>query len=811
MLQLGAPGVYQATPEALRALTGERLDVCAFAGVAPRGPAGVVRFAASWLPPPDEDEPAVRRSVPVVVESFGEYQRLFGGFEGPGRLPYAVAAFFENGGARAVVVRVVHGSEPFLHCSRGTLWGLVAHGGDRLRVWARNAGTWGDALVVRVTPVPRPFAFDVAGSTVAELRVSRHSDVGPGTTLRVTAGATRVMRRVLERRVEQSDDGSFHAQLRLDLVLPALPTSAELVEATVDVWESAQPQRPGLAVDAWNVPAVAVPESAGVIAPGDAVEFTGAARTVLSIAVGDVGGRAVRWVTLDSPVLVTTQPDVVLIAGVSRDVVSLRVSALRVGADVVLPSPVAGTQLLLDGLGVEARLVAGAADVLVGGVLVARELALDAPVDFLPSRVDVDLGVVDAAEARTHERFEHVGLSALHPRWLAKVLLEESALVQPAPEWVDADVDLPATLPAGQTFAFHGGEDGYADLVPDDFFGSWTPGEPTQFEGVHCLVSTPEVALVCAPDLYVPEPLPRDEFHDEVIGSGTFEACVELEPQVGGSDPGGLPGLELDPATELSTIIGYQRRLVDFTDGLRRPIALLDVPMRLTARQVLTWRGQFDSAFAAAYHPWLRISRTDDARGGLVSLPPSAAAAGVIAARERSLGVPHGPANVIVSGVVDVLERVPPARHDELHQNGVNVFLLERDGPRLTGARTLSRDPAWRQLSVRRLVTLIITVLERQMQWAVFQPNGSKLRRDLKRMIETYLDSLQRAGAFVGARSSQSFFVRCDDTNNPRALVDAGQLVVEVGVAPAEPMEFLVLSLTREADGALRVEEKSRG
>ncbi|MFZ5446319.1 MAG: phage tail sheath C-terminal domain-containing protein [Myxococcota bacterium] len=812
MLALGAPGIYEQPGEPLRSLTGERLDVCAFVGVAPRGPAREVRFTASWLPRPDEDDPPVRRSVPVVVESFAEYRRRFGGFEGPGRLPYAVAAFFENGGARAVIVRVVHGDEPFRHCARGTLWGLtVTPGAAPVRVWARNEGTWGNQLAVRVTPQTRPLAFDVSHSTTAALRVGRLTDVGPGTTLRLVTGGARALRRVLERRVEQAPDGTFFAELRLDAVLPAAATSAEVVELTVDVWESPAPPPASLATEAWTVRAVAVEDDGSTLTVGAAVSVAGDARTVSAITSATAAGRAVRWLELDAPVQLSEAPASVTVAGVTRALVTVRVGALRVAADAVLPSPLVGAQLLLDGATeVGARRVLTKADVLVDGKVVSRVLGLDAPFDALPARVDVDPRL-EPGDGRATERFEHVGLSALHPRWLGRVLLEDSALVQPAPDWLDADLELPASLPAAQTFVFHGGVDGYEELVTQDFFGDWSAGEPVDWAGVHCLVAAPEVALICTPDLYVPEPLPARAADEPLVGTGRFEACLEGEGLQGEPTSGELAGLRLDPVLDLDTIRGLQQRLVDFAEQLRRPVVLLDVPLRLNARQVLTWRSHFDSAFAAAYHPWLRVSRADDSREGLLSLPPSAVAAGVIAARERTLGVPHGPANTVVAGVVDVLERVPPARHDAFHQEGLNVFLLERDGPRLTGARTLSRDPAWRQLSVRRLMTLLALTLERQMQWAVFQPNGRKLRADLRRVIEHFLDSLHRAGAFVGATQKDSYFVRCDETLNTPEVIDRGQLLVEIGVAPAEPMEFLVLTLTRELDGELSLQEKRRG
>src|SRR3954447_23096226 len=85
------------------------MDVAAFAGVAPRGPAFVPVVDDQWRDdvPCVEPERPRARSVAVPVESWDDYRRAFGGFEGPGLLPYAVASFFEQGGRRAYVVRIV--------------------------------------------------------------------------------------------------------------------------------------------------------------------------------------------------------------------------------------------------------------------------------------------------------------------------------------------------------------------------------------------------------------------------------------------------------------------------------------------------------------------------------------------------------------------------------------------------------------------------------------------------------------------------------------------------------------------------------
>ena len=197
---------------------------------------------------------------------------------------------------------------------------------------------------------------------------------------------------------------------------------------------------------------------------------------------------------------------------------------------------------------------------------------------------------------------------------------------------------------------------------------------------------------------------------------------------------------------------------------------------------------------------------SDDRRNRLIMVNPSAAAAGIIARQETLFGVPYGPANVIVVGAVQVDERISPTRHDELHPLGINIYLQERDGVWLSAARTLSRDRRYRQLSVRRLMLMLRRALERQMQWAVFEPNDPKLWFDVRLMLQNFLRRLYAQGAFRGASENEAFFVRCDEQLNTRRVIDAGQMIAEIGVAPAEPLEFIVVRLTRGGDGTLAVE-----
>ncbi|HEV7590669.1 MAG TPA: phage tail sheath C-terminal domain-containing protein, partial [Longimicrobium sp.] len=462
-----------------------------------------------------------------------------------------------------------------------------------------------------------------------------------------------------------------------------------------------------------------------------------------------------------------------------------------------------------------------------------RFAVLESPLPFAPARAEVVEATLYLSDGSTDgigraEVHERLGLSPRHRRFVGAILHAESALAFPDAAWIGSDLlpddpflRDPADAPAPQ---FTCGRDRYPDLVPGDFFDPrWTPGDEQPRGGIHALAEVDEVAVLVVPDLYSPAPLPARAEADATISLAgpRFERCVEPaappaplppstcpDPRPGDGHDEELTGLRLDPLDpgERAQIGLLQQAVIDLTELLERWVVLLDAPPGLGQRQLLEWRAGFSSMWAAGYHPWPLVSRPDDARDPLVPVNPAAFAAGIVARQEVAFGVQHGPSNVLAVGAVDVTDRVVRPRHDELHQAALNVFVPERDGIRLTAGRTLSGDPQWRQLSVRRLVSMLRRALLEQMQWTVFEPNDAALRDELTRLLEGYLGELFRAGAFRGRTPAEGFFVRCDEALNPRQVVDEGKLICHVGIAPVEPIEFIVLRLTREGDGTLTAE-----
>jgi uncharacterized protein len=666
-ISLGAPGIYRYAGSPQRSLTGIRLDLCAFAGVAPRGPARVPvvedesggRFWRGDVPPVEPERPRLR-TVAVEVGSFDEYRRIFGGFEGPGRLPYAVAAYFENGGRRALVARIVHkygpeNPENDLGVARALLLGLKAPVGLN----ARSEGRWGAAMTAQLDFSTA--TLDPVWESNGSFRVRDWSGVDAGALVRATfADGTRALRFVSQVvRVPDADRPVARTLAVLDAPLPSEPKRCELVEASL---------------------------------------------------------------------------------------------------------------------------------------------------------------TLDDGDGRT-ERHANLGLRFGHPRWLAQVLCDESELAWPEHDWAQGQIEpADASLPSPPLAAFDrvpNLKDRWSEIVHEDFFDAdWTLGSGEAGSGICAFagsrdsegIGASRPASLVVPDLYSHRPLAQTLPIVQVrtTAGAAFSPCATLaSSETQATAENDLPGLHLDPVADLAQIVDLQTRVLRFAESLGDLVALLDVPPGLDPDRIGRWRGSLVSSYAAAYHPWLKVARPDDLRDSLEEVPPSAFAAGILAGQELAFGIHHGPANRIAVGALDLVEEVLPASQAALHRSGIDCYVRERDGIRLQGARTLSADPAYRQLSVRRLMIQIRRVLLAQMQWAVFEPNGPALWREVRRLAEGYLRELYRAGAFRGDTEERSFSVACDETLNPPYEQDRGRMVAEIRVAPVEPLEFIVLRLVREGDGTL--------
>jgi hypothetical protein len=233
--------------------------------------------------------------------------------------------------------------------------------------------------------------------------------------------------------------------------------------------------------------------------------------------------------------------------------------------------------------------------------------------------------------------------------------------------------------------------------------------------------------------------------------------------------------------------------------------AILDPLPDLSPQEVKEWRVEeagYDSKYGALYYPWIKVA--NPARGGEPMLmPPSGHLAGIYARSDAERGVHKAPANEVVRGAIGLATQITKGEQDILNPLGINcIRAFPGRGIRVWGARTLSSDPAWRYINVRRLFNFVEESIEIGTQWVVFEPNDVDLWERVKRDITAFLTRVWRDGALFGTTPAEAFYVKCDEELNPVEVRDAGMLIIEIGLAPVKPAEFVIFRISQWAAGA---------
>jgi phage tail sheath protein FI len=290
-------------------------------------------------------------------------------------------------------------------------------------------------------------------------------------------------------------------------------------------------------------------------------------------------------------------------------------------------------------------------------------------------------------------------------------------------------------------------------------------GDVTERDGLGGLEAVNEVTMVVAPD-----------------AMAAYQAGI--------LDMDGLKAIQL-------AMIAHAERMGD-------RVAILDTPPDLNAQQAQEWRmttAGYDSKYAALYYPWINVADpTPNAPSTTITIPPSGHMAGIWARNDGERGVHKAPANEVIRGVISLPINLTNSEQSVLNPNGVNCLrVFAGRGIRVWGARTLSSDPSWRYLNVRRLFNYVEKSIEQGTQWAVFEPNDFSLWAKMRRDVGAFLKNTWRDGALFGATPEQAYFVKCDEENNPQETRDLGQLIIDIGIAPVKPAEFVIFRIGQYA------------
>ena len=204
----------------------------------------------------------------------------------------------------------------------------------------------------------------------------------------------------------------------------------------------------------------------------------------------------------------------------------------------------------------------------------------------------------------------------------------------------------------------------------------------------------------------------------------------------------------------------------------------------------------FTSDYAAFYFPWIQVY--DPATETNIFVPPSGHIAGVYSRVDGERGVHKAPANVPLLGALDLQFNTSKAKQDGLNPKGVNVIRKLNGNILVWGARTLGdKNGEFTYINVRRHFCYLKDSIDKGTQWVVFEPNTPELWSKIRRNISAFLTLEWRKGALFGTTPQEAFYVKCDAENNPPALRDLGQVVIEIGVAVVKPAEFVIFRLSQ--------------
>lgn len=389
----------------------------------------------------------------------------------------------------------------------------------------------------------------------------------------------------------------------------------------------------------------------------------------------------------------------------------------------------------------------------------------DDVIQLIEMQVQVTIGT------RRTEEYLDLAASGQQKRYIGRILHKDDPEDQDAPIYLAWDPTTsadpnPNFLPALLTVALHGNTDGRLTgghdggmPGPNDFAGSAADPDNIAIKatGLEALGEIDDVSIVAMPD--------SGDLGDTTLSRVAAQA------------------------------------LISHAERQRYRIAVVDGPVGSSLNEIRDFRGQLDSTYAAMYYPWIKIFDPNErfSQGTpprQILLPPSGFVTGIYARNDTNRGVHKAPANEVIRGLTQFEVNINKPRNEVINPEGINALrFFEGRGYRVWGARTISSDPEWKYVNVRRLFNFIKHSIDKGTQWAVFEPNNQRLWDNIRRTIEDFLLVLWRDGALLGNKPEDAYFVRCDRSTMTQNDLDNGRLICLIGIAPTKPAEFVIFRI----------------
>ena len=418
--------------------------------------------------------------------------------------------------------------------------------------------------------------------------------------------------------------------------------------------------------------------------------------------------------------------------------------------------------------------------------------------DFLLSDTTVDLTSVKVVTVNVTfdgrgkfqdpQTWENLGFDPNHMQGLTKIFAKE-------PKNKATELWVPITIDAGKLNGAEIADILLSQTIKPDQSPDQTILQALTADGSDATEDavTYRVSLANGSDGSVPV---ADDYEGDVEENGLKNGLVAFEDLENISIVAvpGATGFYSNPNAGNKASQAITNHLLTHCHRMRYRVAVLDAHEKQVVSEVNQWRAKYDSTHAALYYPWITI--LDNVTNAEINLPPSGFVAGIYARNDIDHGVHKAPANEVVRSAIGFEYLINKGQQDVLNPKGVNCFrFFPGRGYRLWGARTMSSDPEWKYINVRRYFAYLERSIDRGTQWVVFENNSEPLWAKVARTVEDFLFNEWKSGHLMGTAPEEAYFVRCDRSTMTQNDIDNGRLICLIGVAPVKPAEFVIFRI----------------
>ncbi len=770
------PGVYlEELPSGVRTIVGVATSITAFIGRAKRGPV----------------------EEPILINNYGEFERIFGGLWTESNLGFAVRDFYNNGGSQAVIVRLFNlkeGQEPktklFVPISDATVTGGSVSGTPPQQVTGGTATVIGG--VTKLSSVNDP---DLSGAEITGTKVEIQKKDLEVTASTATVRLTAEMLFTIE--INKENTYTVNEDVEIELTDATVTTSkiaiegkATITDGTVDsvtVTGGTATITEGTATISLNegeqydsdtgARCGKVTEGTATITDGtvESVTVTGGTAKLLTEWVNDetvtVTGTVVEEVEIeiegnnvtlskDDFVTIITQLDTTLISedtveGKITEENSVSGSTATVSAPTILG--LEGTVTGTNEITLPTVMKLEAANEGAWGQQLQGEVNHELPPNGQETEgIRFNLSVKDNG-TEVEEIFHNVSTNPDGDRYVENVLEKDARLVNFL-EFIIDESDIPGENDWNYVDSKPDGGDDGGTLEGTNF----TDGEGDK-KGIYALENTDLFNLLCIPP-----------YKDD----GNIDAGI------------------------IDQVIAYCEK--------RRAMMIIDAPSGWTDKK--TAKDGIDGSDVGSPHPnaaifFPRLKMPNPLKDNqMETFAPCGAVAGIFARTDATRGVWKAPAglNAVLRGVADLSVPLTDAENGELNPKGINCLRNKPPaGKIIWGSRTRVGDDMlaseWKYIPVRRLALYLQETLYRNTKWAVFEPNDEPLWAQLRLNIGAFMQNLFKQGAFQGSSPKDAYFVKCDKETTTQYDIDRGIVNIVIGFAPLKPAEFVILKFQQIA------------